>query len=103
MVTEPDPRHPLPGKDGKPSAEQVLGTVQARTPPHVLGYKSDQSGETNAFRGLASRPAVGSVIAGSKSPEQVQANAKAADWALTAAELTSVDRILAQHAGAVLR
>jgi aryl-alcohol dehydrogenase-like predicted oxidoreductase len=56
-----------------------------------------------AFCWLASRPAVASVIAGAKSPEQVLANARAVSWKLTGAELVEVDRILAQHAGKVLQ
>jgi aryl-alcohol dehydrogenase-like predicted oxidoreductase len=48
-----------------------------------------------AFSWLAAQPAVASVIAGAKSPEQVQANAQAADWALTDADLAEVERILA--------
>ena len=56
-----------------------------------------------AFSWLTSRPSVASVIAGAKSPEQAQANARAADWRLTEADLTEVDGILAQHAGKVLQ
>ena len=56
-----------------------------------------------AFSWLASRPAVASVIAGAKSAEQARSNARAAEWALTDAELVEVDRILAQHVGAVMR
>jgi aryl-alcohol dehydrogenase-like predicted oxidoreductase len=56
-----------------------------------------------AFSWLASRPAVASVIAGAKSPEQATANARAADWKLTAAELAEVDRIVAMHGAKVLR
>ena len=55
-----------------------------------------------AFSWLASRPAVASVIAGAKSPEQAQANVRAAGWRLTEADLVEVDRILAPHAGKVL-
>src|SRR5580765_6515487 len=51
-----------------------------------------------AFSWLASRPAVASVIAGAKTVEQVQANARAADWKLTEAELVAVDGIVA-HVG----
>lgn len=40
-----------------------------------------------AIAWLLAHPVVCSVIAGAVSPEQVQANAKAADWALTAEEL----------------
>ncbi len=52
-----------------------------------------------AFSWLASRPAVASVIAGAKTAEQAQANARAADWKLTVGELTEVDRILTEPAG----
>ena len=55
-----------------------------------------------AFSWLASRPSVASVIAGAKSPEQAQANARAAGWRLSEGELTEVDRIVAQHAGKLL-
>ena len=48
-----------------------------------------------AFSWLASRPAVASVIAGAKTPEQVRANAAAANWSLSEADLVAVDRILA--------
>jgi aryl-alcohol dehydrogenase-like predicted oxidoreductase len=43
---------------------------------------------------LAMRPEVRSIIAGAKTPEQVQANSKAASWKLTPAELQEVDKIL---------
>ena len=55
-----------------------------------------------AFSWLASRPAVASVIAGARSPEQARANARAAEWKLTEAELVEVDRILAPHTKTVL-
>jgi aryl-alcohol dehydrogenase-like predicted oxidoreductase len=55
-----------------------------------------------AFSWLASRPSVASVIAGAKSPEQAQANARAAGWRLTEGDLTELDRIVAQHAGNLL-
>jgi aryl-alcohol dehydrogenase-like predicted oxidoreductase len=43
-----------------------------------------------AIAGLASEPAVGSVIAGATAPEQVRANASAGDWELTAEELEAL-------------
>jgi aryl-alcohol dehydrogenase-like predicted oxidoreductase len=46
-----------------------------------------------AFAGLIARPAIGSVIAGATSAEQVKANAAAGSWALTAEEVTEIDRI----------
>jgi aryl-alcohol dehydrogenase-like predicted oxidoreductase len=48
-----------------------------------------------AFAWLLARPAVASVIAGATKPAQVHANAAAAGWALTAADLTEIDRVLA--------
>jgi len=42
---------------------------------------------------LLSRPAVASVIAGATAPEQVRANAAAAGWRLTRAELAEIDRL----------
>jgi aryl-alcohol dehydrogenase-like predicted oxidoreductase len=39
-----------------------------------------------------------SVIAGAKSAEQAQANARATEWRLTEKDLVEVDRILAPHA-----
>jgi aryl-alcohol dehydrogenase-like predicted oxidoreductase len=56
-----------------------------------------------AFCWLASRPAVASVIAGAKSADQAQSNARAVSWKLTEAELAEVDRIAAQHAATVLQ
>jgi aryl-alcohol dehydrogenase-like predicted oxidoreductase len=46
-----------------------------------------------AFSWLLAHSAVASVIAGATKPEQVEANAKAANWELTQQELAEVDRI----------
>lgn len=46
-----------------------------------------------AFSWLAAQPVVSSVIAGATKPEQVEANVKAAEWALTAEELAEIDAI----------
>ncbi|HLY57073.1 MAG TPA: aldo/keto reductase [Stellaceae bacterium] len=46
-----------------------------------------------AFSWLAARPGVGSIIAGATRPEQVEANAAAADWTLTPDDLAELDRI----------
>jgi aryl-alcohol dehydrogenase-like predicted oxidoreductase len=46
-----------------------------------------------AFSWLAARPTVGSVIAGATKPEQIDANVKAAGWALSAEDLAEVDKI----------
>lgn len=47
-----------------------------------------------AFSWLAAQPVVSSVIAGATKPEQIAANVKAADWALTAEELAEIDEIV---------
>ncbi len=46
-----------------------------------------------AIGGLAAQPGVVSVIAGATSPEQVRANARAAAWQPSPADLTELDRI----------
>lgn len=46
-----------------------------------------------AFSWLAAQPVVSSVIAGATKPEQIAANVKAADWALTPEELAEIDTI----------
>jgi aryl-alcohol dehydrogenase-like predicted oxidoreductase len=47
-----------------------------------------------AISWLACQPAIASVIAGAKTPEQIRANATSADWKLTRAEMDTVDEIL---------
>jgi aryl-alcohol dehydrogenase-like predicted oxidoreductase len=47
-----------------------------------------------AISWLLARPQVASVIAGATSPEQVAANARAASWQLTSADLAEIDAIL---------
>jgi len=49
-----------------------------------------------AFSWLAARPTVASIIAGATKPEQIQANVKAAEWALTPDDLAEIDRITAK-------
>jgi aryl-alcohol dehydrogenase-like predicted oxidoreductase len=46
-----------------------------------------------AMSWLVAQPFVGSVIAGATTPEQVESNAKAASWKLTAEDLAAVDQI----------
>jgi aryl-alcohol dehydrogenase-like predicted oxidoreductase len=46
-----------------------------------------------AIAGLASQPAIASVIAGATSPEQIRANAAAAEWELSGDELEELLRI----------
>jgi aryl-alcohol dehydrogenase-like predicted oxidoreductase len=49
-----------------------------------------------AFSWLAARPCVASVIAGATKPEQIEANVKAADWALSADDLAEIDKLTAK-------
>jgi aryl-alcohol dehydrogenase-like predicted oxidoreductase len=46
-----------------------------------------------AMSWLASRPFIASIIAGATKPEQVEQNAAAVGWALSATELAAIDRI----------
>jgi aryl-alcohol dehydrogenase-like predicted oxidoreductase len=46
-----------------------------------------------AFSWLLARPQVASVIAGATKPEQIEANAKAADWVLTPQEIAEINKI----------
>ena len=47
-----------------------------------------------AIAGLAARPAVTSVIAGATTAEQVQANATAGAWQLSADDMAALDQVL---------
>jgi aryl-alcohol dehydrogenase-like predicted oxidoreductase len=47
-----------------------------------------------AIGALAAQPGCASVIAGATSPEQVKANAAAADWIPSATELAELDRLV---------
>jgi aryl-alcohol dehydrogenase-like predicted oxidoreductase len=74
-------------------SEQSLNRVEA-----LIAF-AEKRGRTIlelAVSWLASRPQVASVIAGATSPEQVRANAAAADWPLKGNDLAEIDRILAQ-------
>jgi aryl-alcohol dehydrogenase-like predicted oxidoreductase len=48
-----------------------------------------------AFAWLLARPVVASVIAGATKPEQVVANAAAAEWKLTDADLSEIEAVIA--------
>ncbi len=47
-----------------------------------------------AFAWLLAHPEVSSVIAGATTPQQISANARAADWRLSPAEMEALDGIL---------
>jgi aryl-alcohol dehydrogenase-like predicted oxidoreductase len=46
-----------------------------------------------AFSWLAARPCIASIIAGATKPEQIEANVKAAEWALTPEEMKEIDEL----------
>ncbi len=48
-----------------------------------------------ALAWLIAQPAVATVIAGARAPEQIRANALAGEWKLTADDLQEIDRLLA--------
>lgn len=50
-----------------------------------------------AFSWLLARPSVSSVIAGATKPEQLEANAKAAEWKLTPEDLAEIDAMPRGH------
>ena len=49
-----------------------------------------------AFAWLLARPVVASVIAGATKPEQVAANAAAAEWKLTDTDRVEIDAVIAR-------
>jgi aryl-alcohol dehydrogenase-like predicted oxidoreductase len=82
---------------GRPEyvTEQKLGRVEA-----LAGW-AQEHGVTVlevAIGALAAQPGCGSVIAGATSPEQVKANASAADWLPSAADLADIDAIVPRSA-----
>ena len=66
-------------------------TIEALT---AFGAERGHSLLDVAIAGLAARPAVTSVIAGATSAEQVQANAAAGAWQLTAEDVAALDEVL---------
>jgi aryl-alcohol dehydrogenase-like predicted oxidoreductase len=90
-------------RDGAPPPgarlEQRLDTVRPRTYDALekLGAYADERGLALldvAIGGLAAQPAVGSVIAGAMSPEQVRANGAAGAWVPTTDDLAALDAIV---------
>jgi aryl-alcohol dehydrogenase-like predicted oxidoreductase len=83
---------------GRPEyvTEQKLSRVEA------LAAWAQEHGVTVldvAIGALAAQPGCASVIAGATSPEQVKANAAAADWVPSAGELAEIDAIVPRPAG----
>ncbi len=91
-----------PGAPAPQGARRMVGQLQKDERAHaVLGDLTAFAGEQGrsvldlAFAWLLAHPAVSSVIAGAMNPEQVAANAKAADWQMTQEERDAVDAIAA--------
>ena len=95
-------------KPGEPPPAGTRGYDNPRFAPRLqrptleavqrLDAWARESGHTVAelaLAWLASRPAVSTIIAGTTRPEQVAANARAADWKLTAEDLAEIERLLA--------
>ena len=78
--------------------DEALDRVEALT---TYGTERGLSLLEVAVGGLAALPAVGSVICGAMTPEQVTANAAAADWTPTAADLAALDAIVTPGARVV--
>jgi len=80
---------------GNPSAERILTEANFRHLDALEAFAGSR-GRTVldlAFAWLLSQPEIGPVIASASSAEQVQANAAAAEWRLTAEELAAVPAI----------
>jgi 1-deoxyxylulose-5-phosphate synthase len=73
-------------------ARPTLETVQRLD---AWAHDSGHSVTELALAWLASRPAVSTIIAGTRRPEQVVANARAADWKLGPDDLAEVERLMA--------
>ena len=89
---------PPPGTRGheNPRFASRLGRATLEAVQRLDAWAHD-SGHTVgelALAWLASRPAVSTIIAGTTRPEQVAANARAADWKLAPADLAEVERLL---------
>jgi aryl-alcohol dehydrogenase-like predicted oxidoreductase len=87
---EPPPGSRLSWREGW-LTDDALDRVEAVT---AYGAQRGLSLLQVAVGGLAALPAVGSVICGAMTPEQVTANAAAADWTPTAADLAVLDEIV---------
>lgn len=88
------------GAEAPGSARRMVGQLQGDERARAVLAKLDAfAGERGrsvldlAFAWLLAHPAVSSVIAGAMTPEQVAANAAAADWTLTLEERDAVDAI----------
>jgi|SRR5579871_124824 aryl-alcohol dehydrogenase-like predicted oxidoreductase len=70
-------------------------TLQAVQRLDAWAHERDHTVAELALAWLAARPGISTIIAGTTRPEQVVANARAAEWRLTPTDLTAIDTILA--------
>jgi aryl-alcohol dehydrogenase-like predicted oxidoreductase len=86
---------PPPGTrlQGRPDhlTDEVFDQLEAL---EVFGRERGRSLLEVGISGLAAKPAVGSVIAGATSPDQVRANAAAGGWVLSDEDLSALDAVL---------
>ncbi len=92
------------GPEGARLSGDAPGAARFRSAANVekaekLRTLAEEAGHTLlelAISWLANQPAVGSVISGATTPEQVRANALAAAWRMSDEELTAIDQITAR-------
>ena len=93
---EPPPEGARLSAPNSASAARVLNEGNFDTLMKLEGFAQER-GHTMvelAVGWLASQPFVGSVIAGATKPEQVEENASAADWKLSADDMKEIDVIM---------
>ncbi len=86
---------PNPFYDGMLSEKNFAALVKLEAYARERGHSILEL----AIGWLASQPFIGSVICGATRPEQVQSNAKASAWRLTADEMSGIDAIMAGGPG----
>jgi aryl-alcohol dehydrogenase-like predicted oxidoreductase len=95
-------------KPGEPPPEGTRGYANPRFEPRLKrgtletvqrldawARERDHTVGELALAWLAARPAISTIIAGTTRPEQVEANARAAEWKLSDADIAAVDALLA--------
>lgn len=85
-----------PGFDRRLTPEALETVRRLDTWARARGHSAAEL----ALAWLAAQPAVSTIIVGARRPEQVTANARAAEWRLAPDELAEIDRLLAEPAEA---
>jgi aryl-alcohol dehydrogenase-like predicted oxidoreductase len=88
-------------RDGIMAARPPLSDERLATVERLAAFAEERGHSILelAISWLASQRNIGAIIAGATKPEQVEANAAAADWQLSAEELAAVDAIAARDHG----